>query len=219
MSSRRSFVVIGLGTFGGSVAAELSQLGHEVLGIDRDAARVARFADTLEHAVEADAQDIEALREAGATDCEAAIVAISDDLEVSAMCLSNLQDIGVKKVWVKVNSPTHARIVQRLGATRVVNPEEEMGAYAARSLHAPKVLDELDLPGGLDLACVSLPASMEGQEASEAAERLGRRGVTLLGVATGRRVIGIGQAHPLARGDTLIVAGEPRSLLTFAETN
>jgi len=66
MASAKSVVVVGLDTFGASVAAELASLGHDVLGIDRDAERVRAMAEILPHAVQADAQDPDALREAGA---------------------------------------------------------------------------------------------------------------------------------------------------------
>ena len=43
----KTFVVIGLGRFGTALARELSALDHEVIAIDRDAARVHAIAEKL----------------------------------------------------------------------------------------------------------------------------------------------------------------------------
>ena len=59
----KSFAIIGLGTFGSTVAAELVRFGNHVLGIDIDEKRVSRMAHTLSEAMIADGRDELALRE------------------------------------------------------------------------------------------------------------------------------------------------------------
>ena len=68
----KSFLVIGLGRFGASVAQELSALGQEVLALDIDAENVQYISDQVTQAIQGDAQDEAVLRSVGARnfDCE-----------------------------------------------------------------------------------------------------------------------------------------------------
>ncbi|MDH3663044.1 MAG: NAD-binding protein, partial [Alphaproteobacteria bacterium] len=116
----KSFVVIGLGTFGRTVASELTDYGDEVLGIGIDESTVGDMADVLQETVIADARDEKALREAGVGQCDLAVVAIGEDLEANIVCAMNVKVIGVKEIWAKALSRTHHRILSRLGVDRAI---------------------------------------------------------------------------------------------------
>jgi len=106
----QSFAVVGLGTFGSTVALELERLGNQVLGIDRNEERVSTLSDELSHVIIADAREDRALAEAGLADYDVVIVGIGEDLESSILCTLALKTMGVKAVWVKAASVTHQRI-------------------------------------------------------------------------------------------------------------
>src|SRR5690606_22873699 len=110
----KSVVVIGLGTFGSTVARMLAEFGNPVLGIDIDEARVARLADRLTDAVIADGRDEDALREAGVGGYNTAVVAIGENLEANILCTMNVKMLGVETVWVKALSETHHRILSKI---------------------------------------------------------------------------------------------------------
>lgn len=118
----RSFAVIGLGTFGTTVASELARFGNHVLGIDTIERNVSRVAETLAEAVIADGRDEQALREAGVGNYDVAVVAIGEELEANILCSMNVKLLGVPTVWVKAMSRTHHRILTKLGADRVIQP-------------------------------------------------------------------------------------------------
>lgn len=130
---KRSFhsanvAVIGLGRFGSSLATELVNGGHQVLGIDTDEKIVQALSTTLTHVVSADTTDEETLRELGIQDMDSAVVAIGADLEASILTASLLLQLGVKQVWAKANSTSHGRILEQLGVHHVIFPEKEMDA-------------------------------------------------------------------------------------------
>lgn len=89
----RSSAVIGLGTFGSTVASDLARFDNTVLGIDIDERRVSRLAETLSEAIIADGRDEDALREAG-VGIDAAVVAIGEDLEANILCTMNVRMLG-----------------------------------------------------------------------------------------------------------------------------
>lgn len=145
MIKKQQFIIIGLGVFGATIARELTRLGHEVLGIDSDEQRVDRLADEITHAVIADVTDENSLTELNAGSYDAAVVAIGRNVEATMLATLQLQELGVRKVWAKALTNQHHRILQRLGANRIIAPEYEMGVRISQELNYPMVHDYLGL--------------------------------------------------------------------------
>ena len=142
---KRSFVIIGLGQFGGTVAPALAAMGDEVLGIDVDERLVRQHVDQITHALVADARDENALKEAGVSNYDVAVIAIGEDLEANILATMNVKLLGVPVVWVKAQSSTHWRILARIGVDRIIRPERDMGMQIAEILHTPYVSDYIKL--------------------------------------------------------------------------
>jgi trk system potassium uptake protein TrkA len=128
-----------MGRFGVALARELERNGTEVLAVDDDEARVQKYSNMLAHIVRADATDLEALRELGAEEFNTAVVAVGT-VEGSTLAVSNLVQLEVERIWGKALSTQHARILERVGATAVVQPEHDMGQRIAH-LVSGEVLD------------------------------------------------------------------------------
>ncbi|NWK72993.1 TrkA family potassium uptake protein [Acinetobacter cumulans] len=133
------FAVIGLGSFGATVATELIGLHHDVIGIDSNKKYVESISEQLTHAVIADATDEHVLQELNIQNCDAAVVAIGEDIEASILCVLHLKNMGLKKIWVKAKSKAHHMILTHLGVTKIIHPEEDMGVRVAQSLSYPMV--------------------------------------------------------------------------------
>lgn len=213
----RNFVVIGLGTFGRTIAMDLVRYGDFVLGIDSDENKVNALADELSEAVIADGRDEEALREAGVDQYDVAVVAIGEDLESNVLCTMNLKLLSVETVWVKALSKMHHRILTRLGADRVVHPEQEIGQHVAQKLHNPLVRDYLSLGNGSYIVDLRVPVGLEGLFLSEL-DLPTRDGVHCIGVMRGSDYIDKrGDAIRLETDDKLLLLGGREELRTFAE--
>lgn len=158
----RSFVVVGLGSFGSTVASELARLGCHVLGIGLDERKVSALADTLTEVVIADGRDEEALREAGAGKYEVAVVAIGEDLEANILCTMNLKRLGVPVIWAKATSRTHKLILNKVGVDRVIQPELEIGQHIAQMLFNPRVHDYVSLDHGNYVVYYMVPEELQG---------------------------------------------------------
>lgn len=103
----KSFLVIGLGRFGTSLACELCALGHEVMAVDLREERVQEVAGSVTHAAAGDARDPEVLRALGARNFDCAVVSAGDDVGTSALIVLNLKELGVPQVVGKARSAVH----------------------------------------------------------------------------------------------------------------
>ena len=124
-------VVIGLGRFGSALANELMRLGHPVLGIDRDAARVDEHKGQLTEVAEADTTSERALRALGVHEALTVAVCIGSGIEASVLTTALLVELEVKNIWAKAITSDHGRILSKVGAHHVVYPEAEMGERVA----------------------------------------------------------------------------------------
>jgi len=164
MSKRkRNFVVMGLGTFGRTIATELAGFGNHVLAIDHHEDNVNAVLDSVSEAVIADSRDEEALRQAGVGDYDVAVVAIGHEIEASVLCTMNVKLLGVDTIWVKALSRTHHRILTKLGADRVIHPEQDVGQHIAQMLHNPLVRDYLSLGNGYYIVDLRVPEKLHGK--------------------------------------------------------
>lgn len=160
---KTSILVIGLGRFGSAAARELMHLGHEVLAVDRNEVIVNDIAPEVTHAVQLDAADEGALRAIGAADFEHAIVAISSGVEASVFAVMALKNLGVRNVVAKAGSDLHGAILERVGASRVVFAEREMGTRVAHSFAVHDIVDYLDVAPQVGIVKVRPPESWVGR--------------------------------------------------------
>jgi trk system potassium uptake protein TrkA len=143
------YVVVGLGQFGRHVATSLHGGGGNVLAIDRDAKRVEDIKENVDQAVCMDATDIGALRAVGAAKAQTAIIALGEnDLEASILSCASLSDLGVGTIIVRAENEMQGRILTRVGATRLVFPEMQMGQHLAKSILMSGVIDQVTLSTG-----------------------------------------------------------------------
>jgi trk system potassium uptake protein TrkA len=148
----KQFAVIGLGKFGWKVALTLSEKGGQVLAVDEDIRKVEEIKDLVAQAVCLDSTDEDAMRAAGLQDVDAAIVGAGRNLEHSILTTVILKKLGVPVIVARSQSILHAQILERVGATRVINVEEQMAEQLARSVIAPEIQEQFALATGHSLA-------------------------------------------------------------------
>lgn len=158
------YAVIGLGRFGASTALELIKMNHAVLGVDNDPKLVDRYAEQLSRAAIADASDKDALAELGLANFDGVLVAIAENFEASLVCVVHLKSLGVNNIWVKARTHAQHIILNKIGVSRIIHPEEEMGIRTAQFLSYPMINDYISLGSGDFI--VEITASAQYDEAS-----------------------------------------------------
>ena len=172
--------VIGLGRFGWSVAMHLMRLGREVIAIESNPELVEQYAPYLTLCVEGDATSTAVLRQLGIGELQHVVVAIGDSLENSVLTVAALSDLKVPNIWAKCLSEEHGRILERVGATRAIFPEQEMGNRIAHVL-VGRANEYIDFPNGYAITMVGPPKWLIGQSLAEAQLR-SKFGVTAVGI-------------------------------------
>jgi trk system potassium uptake protein TrkA len=212
---KRQFVVIGLGQVGMSMVAALDSLGHDVLGIDTEEDLIQDLADDLPNVnlVTADATDEDVLRGLNLESFDAAAVMIGENhVEACILATATLKELEVPFVVARATGRIHARVLERIGADRILQPEKEIGEQVARIIVSPAVLDYVDLGEDEALIEAEVPKEWVNRSLSDLAlfRKLGLTVVALKpkggpgSLPRGDRV--------LHEGDVIVVGGLKKDL-------
>ena len=208
----KSYVVIGLGRFGQTLARQLCLLGAEVLAMDTNNDLVQQVADEVTHAVVGDAQDKDVLRALGVRDFDCAIVAIGTNLAASVLTVMNLQELEVPYIICKAHDETHSRVLKKLGVDKVVIPEQENAARLARSLNSHNVLDYIELSEDYGILELPAPKGWIGKTLKELNIRA-KLGVNIIAVESGKKTnVSPSADYQIQEGDIMVVLGDNYSL-------
>jgi trk system potassium uptake protein TrkA len=133
-----------VGRFGSAVCSELVKAGAEVLAIDASQRAIDELRQ-IDPAIEArvvDCTDEEALRAAGVLDMTTVVVAMSEPIEASVTATLIVKDSPGSKVTQVISRATsdmHMKMLQRVGADRVVFPSKMEGQRLGMELVRPNL--------------------------------------------------------------------------------
>lgn len=212
----KSFIVLGLGRFGKSLAKTLYDLGYEVLGVDGDEKIVNDFSNRITHAVQADITSEEFLRSIDAGKFDAAIVAVGSNTQVSIMATVLLKELKVKFVLVKAKDDFEEKILYKIGADKVILPEKDMGIKVARNLAAANFYDMIEISSEYSITSAAAPESWYGKSLGELGARA-RYGTNILGIKNNGETNIMPNANTvIERGSVLIILGTNSDIKKFA---
>jgi trk system potassium uptake protein TrkA len=137
------FAVIGLGRFGTRLSRQLYQAGQEVIAVDESIALIDQIRDDVTLAIAMDATDEAALVANKIDQVDVAIVSIGEDFEAATLATATLKQLGVARVISRALTPTTAKIMQKIGADDVVNPEDESADRWATRLVTPHFINQM----------------------------------------------------------------------------
>ncbi|MEO0072782.1 MAG: TrkA family potassium uptake protein [candidate division WOR-3 bacterium] len=163
----KSFAVIGLGRFGSNIAQALAEKGFEVIVIDSDENEVRELSDTVSGSFVLDATDEKSLKETGIADVDVAIVSVGQRIDDSILITLLLKEMGIKEVIVKAVNDRHGKILQRIGADRVIFPEREVALRLAESFVSPRIVDYIALSTTHSIIEIEVPVKFIGKTLEE----------------------------------------------------
>lgn len=169
MNKKKHFVVLGLGTFGTSLARRLCENGCRVTGVDRDPQRVESLKHMLYEAVVADATELMALQEMDVKSADAVLISLGENgnMSPSLMAVLHARELGARKLIVKGLNAEHGKILEKLGVDRVVFPDSEIALQLADRATWPNVLDYLSIDSEYAIVEIAIPESLIGKTLQE----------------------------------------------------
>ncbi len=212
---KKEFAVIGLGRFGGSICKALSEEGLEVLAIDLNEDRVNEYAQIASHAVIGDSTDEAVLKNLGMRNFDHVIVAIGENIQASILTTIILKELGVKLVTVKAQNDYHEKLLNKIGADRVVHPERDMGKRIAHKIITNNVIEYLELSDEYGLIEVEANGHLENQSLLDLDIRA-RYQINIVAIKRGKEVMISPLAHEqIQKNDILIVIGAMKDIARF----
>lgn len=209
----KTFLVIGLGRFGLSLAMALVEKGHEVVGLDSREDLVQMASDCLTQAVQVDATDEKALLSLGVKNFDVAVVAIGQDIQSSILCTLILKEVGVPYIVAKAQNHLHGKVLKKTGADRVVFPERDMGIRVANNLVSTNLLDYIELSDDFSIMEITAPEFTVGRTLADL-KLPNKYGINIIAIKKGPDDINIAPRadDEVNEGDILVVVGQNRQL-------
>lgn len=163
----KNVLVLGLGRFGSALARKLFEKGVEVMAVDRDYTKVQKLADQATYAAQADMTDEEAMRELGINNFDIAVIATGSNIEASIEATLLCKDAGITTVIAKATNITHERILQKIGADKIIFPELESGERLARVISGSNLLEFIEFSSEFSLAEIRVHEAWIGKNLME----------------------------------------------------
>lgn len=204
------FAVIGLSTFGMALARALARDGREVLAVDVSEQMIDAAKDFTNHAYVADATDKEALKQLGVKDVDIAVVSVGPDIAPSVLVTMYLKELGTKLVVARASSEDHGKLLNLVGADRVVFPERDSAIRTAKAIQAPPIGEYMPLVEGFSILEIPAPKPFWGSTLNKLSLRR-RYGVSVMVI----RKAGPVGAVVFPKADDVIEEGD--NLLLFGE--
>ena len=203
----KQYAVLGMGSFGESVALTLENMGCDVLVMDDSYEKIQDISDKVSYAMKADVSDPDALQALGGKNLDGVVVAVSENLEAGIMATMLCTEMGIPLVVAKAKNRLQGAILQRVGADRIVYPEIEMGSRVAKSLVSREFMDWIELSNDYSMVEIAVPDKWVGRTLVDINVRE-RLGINVVGIIVNGKIdVTLDPQKPLPEGGILIVIG------------
>ena len=205
MKVKKTYAVFGLGRYGRAVARELVENGMEVVAVDAEQKIVNDAAAYLPVCKCADVTDSEVISRLGISNIDTVVVCMASNLEAIVMAVTLCKEAGVKNVIAKCANELQQKILLRVGADKVVFPENESGIHLAKNLLSSGFIDMISLSKDVSLIEIDVKDEWCGKNLIELNLRK-KYGFNIVAIKKGERVnVNINPEQPLEAETTLIV--------------
>lgn len=225
------FAVIGVGRYGATIARRLAEKGAQVFAFDPDEEKIENIKHDVAFAVTLDATDIRALQTQNLEEMDAAVVAIGENFEATILTCVHLLDIGVKRIIARASGEHQRLILEKVGVTEILTPENEVAYVVREKLLNPSIVSFLQLPDDHEIAEIRAPKGVVGRTIDDVGFR-NKYEMTLITIkreyeitrngedCTEQHIIGVPKSDmPIKEKDTLVVFGAAKSVERFMEIN
>ncbi|MBQ2117056.1 MAG: TrkA family potassium uptake protein [Lachnospiraceae bacterium] len=212
MGLNKTYAVFGLGRYGFAVAKELVENGIEVIAVDINEDIVNDASLVIPYCKCADVTEADVIKQLGISNVDVVVIAMAGSLEASIMATMLCKEIGVETVITKCSTEMECRILQKVGADRVVIPESESGIRLAKNLISSGFVDIMDLSKGVSMVELDVKPEWEGKTIIELNLRK-KYSINIVAIINGEELYtNIDPEKPLSCDMKLIVIADTNKL-------
>jgi trk system potassium uptake protein TrkA len=158
-----NFLIVGLGNFGSSLAIRLTQLGHEVIGVDSSMSKVEMFKNDITHTICANCTDIHSAKDLPIQDTDVVIISIGENEGDSIMATAIMKQLNAKRIIGRAVSKTQEIILNAMGIDEVVHPEQDSSFKLAKNLTTEGLIDTFEISDRYSIVKVTVPERYVGK--------------------------------------------------------
>ena len=225
------FAVIGVGRYGSTIARGLAEKGAQVFAFDPNEEKIENIKDEVAFAVTMDATDVRALKAQNLAEMDAVVVAIGENFEATVLTAVHLLDLGVKRIIARASGAQQRLILEKIGVTETLTPENEVAYVVREKLLNPNIVSFLQLPDDHEIAEIRAPKGVVGRTCDDIGFR-NKYEMTLITIkrqyemtkngedCTEQHIVGVPKEDTVIQEkDTLVIFGAAKSVERFIEIN
>lgn len=222
------FIIIGLGNFGASLAIKLTEMGHEVIGVDKRQEKIEAIKDRLTFTIALDSTNLAAIKNLPIEESDVVIVAIGEDEGASILTTALIKQHNPKRLISRAITVLHHSVLEAMGVDEIVHPEEEAAYRLAKRLELHQIIDSFEISEKYSIYEINLPDDLVGKTVVETnfRQRFQMNIITIIRKKKRKNILGvtrevkdaIGVVAPdtvLQEGDLLVVFAKKEDLDTF----
>ena len=161
------YIIIGLGNFGSSIAEKLTNLGHEVIGVDNEMHKVEAVKDKISYAICLNSTDTQAVSSLPLQNTDVVIVCIGEDIAANIMTTALMKKMNVTRLISRSISTLHETILEAMGIDEILRPEEESAERWVKKLTNAHLIDSFELSKGYSIIEAVVPDRYIGKSLQE----------------------------------------------------
>ncbi|HYG41248.1 MAG TPA: TrkA family potassium uptake protein [Cytophagales bacterium] len=224
------YLIIGLGNFGSTLAINLTEMGHEVIAVDKDMNKVNNFKDRITHTICLDAGSKTAMSTLPIKEIDYVIVGIGEDFGASVLSTALLKQLKAKRIISRAISDLHQTVIEAISVDDIIRPEEESAERLAIRLSTKGVVDYFRISTDYSIIEVNLPDFYIGKTVRESELRehfniniltilRNKERINIIGNKhTESEVIGVvGPNTTFNEGDIVVLFGKMKDINRFIE--
>ncbi len=225
-----NFLIIGLGNFGVALSVRLTQLGHEVIGVDNNMSKVELLKNDITYTICANCTDIHSAKDLPVKEADAVIICIGEDNGNSIMATAIMKQLHAKRIIGRAVSTTQETVLRAMGIEEIVHPEQDSAEKLAKNLTTEGLIDSFELSPDYSIVKADVPERYDGMVLSETNIR-SEFDLTVLAVIskeaeknflgiTTIKIKNIARADtPLGKEDIIVIFGKIRDIDRFLGKN
>lgn len=214
----KQIVIIGLGAFGARVLEELKRFDTEIIIIDKDREMIEQYKDVVHEAYIVDVSDEKVINKLIPKTVDAVVLDLSSNLEVTILVTNYLKNMNVSNIIAKANSDKHGEILELVGATQIIFPDQEAARKVAPQLATDSLVSLMSISGGLSMAEIQVPEKFVGKTLIETNLRY-KEGINVVAIKKGldSEYSFFVPDYRLASEDILLAVGEEANINKFTQ--